>query len=210
MLCDSAEELSSLACARYLFLDPPAGGNGMEEAPFASFVHFPQRGKDLGEKMWNAAATAFRLGAMRVVLVGGDCPALSALRVRQAFRELREGAKAVFGPSLDGGYYLVGLGCPDDRLFRNIPWSTPAVLADTVARCRGLSIPFSFLPPETDVDTFEDLTTQWEWTKAHSRPECPRTREWVTAFFVSGGDGLGGTRDRTPGSPRGPRSRREG
>jgi rSAM/selenodomain-associated transferase 1 len=195
MLGDAAEEISSVArIARYLFLDPPGTVNTLRGAPFSPFERFPQRGKDLGEKMRDAAATAFRLGATRVVIVGGDCPALAAERLRRAFRELREGAEAAFGPSADGGYYLVGLACPDERLFRKIPWSTPTVLPDTVARCRALSIPFSFLQPERDVDTGEDLHALGEWARTHARPACPRTREWITAFFGPGGGGF-------PGSP---------
>ena len=211
MLGDAADEISSVArVARYLFLDPPVAADVMREAPFSPFERFPQRGKDLGEKMWDAAATAFRLGAVRVVIVGGDCPALAAERLRRAFRELREGAEAVFGPSADGGYYLVGLAWPDERLFRRIPWSTPTVLQDTVVRCRTLSIPFSFLQPGRDVDTGEDLLALREWARTHARPACPRTREWITGFFGPGGGGFPGSTERTPGPPRGSRSRRGG
>ncbi|MGB7631728.1 MAG: TIGR04282 family arsenosugar biosynthesis glycosyltransferase [Candidatus Deferrimicrobium sp.] len=211
MLGDAAEEISSVGrIARYLFLDRPVAANAMRGAPFSSFERFPQRGKDLGEKMWDAAATAFRLGSIRVVIVGGDCPAYAAERLRSAFRELREGAEAVFGPSADGGYYLVGLACPDERLFRKFTWSTPTVLLDTVARCRALSIPFSFLSPERDVDTGKDLHALGEWARTHARPACPRTRGWITGFFGPGGGGFPGSRERTPGPPRGSRSRRGG
>ena len=211
MLGDAAEEITSLdRIARYLFLDRPAAANAAREAPFSSFERFPQRGKDLGEKMWDAAATAFRLGASCVVIVGGDCPALPAERLRLAFRELREGAEAVFGPSEDGGYYLVGLACPDERLFRKFTWSTARVLLDTAARCRALAIPFSFLPPERDVDTGDDLHALGEWARTHARPACPRTREWITGFFSPGGDGFPGSTGRTPGPPRGSRSRHGG
>jgi hypothetical protein len=211
MLGDTAEEISSVArIARYLFLDPPVAANAMREAPFSPFVRFPQRGKDLGEKMWDAAATAFRLGAMRVVIVGGDCPALTAERLRRAFRELREGAEAVFGPSADGGYYLVGLASPDERLFRGFRWSTAEVLRNAAARCRTLSAPFSFLPPGRDVDTGEDLLALREWARTHARPACPRTREWITGFFGPGGGGFPGSPGRTPGPPRGSGSRRGG
>lgn len=211
MLGDAAEEISSLArIARYLFLDRTGAANGMREAPFSSFARFPQRGRDLGEKMWDAAATAFRLGAARVVIVGGDCPALGAKRLREAFRELREGAEAAFGPSADGGYYLVGLARPEERLFRKFTWSTPTVLPDTAARCRELSIPFSFLRPERDVDTGDDLHALGEWARTHARPACPRTRGWITGFPGPEGGVFPGPPERTSGPPRGSRFRRGG
>jgi len=208
MLGDAAEEISSVGrIARYLFLDRPVAANAMRGAPFSSFERFPQRGKDLGEKMWDAAATAFRCGARRVVIVGADCPSLSAGTVRRAFLELSSGASVVFGPSVDGGYYLVGLSSPDERLFLGFRWSTAEVLRNAAARCRILSAPFSFLPPGLDVDTGEDLLVLREWAGTHARPACPRTREWITGFFGPGGGGFRGPTERTPGPRRGSRSR---
>ncbi|HWS16318.1 MAG TPA: TIGR04282 family arsenosugar biosynthesis glycosyltransferase [Candidatus Methylomirabilis sp.] len=211
MLGDTAVELFRLTrVRRYLFLDPPESADSLRGAPFSSFERFPQHGRDLGDRMWDATATAFRHGAQRVVIVGADCPSLSAARVRQAFRELSAGASVVFGPSADGGYYLVGLSLPDERLFRGFAWSTPEVLRNAAARCRALSAPFSFLPPGRDVDTGEDLLALKEWARTHAQPACPRTRRWITAFFWRGGDGSHGRRGRMPGPPRGSRSRREG
>ena len=211
MLGDAAEEVSSLdRVARYLFLDPPEAVNALRGAPFSAFERFPQRGRDLGDRMRGAAATAFRNGARRVAIVGADCPPLSAERVRQAFRELSAGASVVFGPSADGGYYLVALSSPDDRMFRGFTWSAPDVLRNAAARCRDLSAPFSFLPPERDVDTGDDLIALREWGRTHGRPACPRTRAWLSGFFRPGSGGFPGPPERTPGLPRGSRSRRGG
>jgi rSAM/selenodomain-associated transferase 1 len=211
MLRDMAGELSTLPrVRRYLFLDPPEPAEFQWGKPFSAFERFPQRGEDLGDRMLDAAATAFRRGAHRVVIVGADCPALSAGTVGRAFRELSTGASVVFGPSGDGGFYLVGLSSPDERLFRGFRWSTAEVLRNAAARCRILSAPFSFLPPARDVDIGEDLLALREWVRTHARPACPRTREWITGFFGPGGGGFPGSRERTPGPPRGSRSRREG
>jgi len=211
MLGDIAAELSSLTrVRRYLFLDPPELADSLQSPPFPAFEPFPQRGRNLGERMRGAAATAFRRGARRVVIVGADCPSLSAGTVRRAFRELSDGASVVFGPSVDGGYHLIGLSAPDDRLFRGFRWSTASVLRDAAARCRILSAPFSFLPPGRDVDTVEDLLALREWARTHALPACPRTRGWITGFFGSGGGGFPGSRERAPGLPRDSRSRRAG
>ncbi len=211
MLGDAAAELSSLSCVRrYLFLDPPSAVDSLRGPPFSAFEPFPQRGRNLGDRMRDGAATAFRRGARRVVIVGADCPSLSAGTVRRAFRELFTGASVVFGPSADGGYYLIGLSSPDERLFRGFRWSTAEVLRDAAARCRLLSAPFSFLPPGRDVDTGEDIFALREWARGHARPACPRTRGWITGFFGPGDGGSHGSPERTPGPPRGSRSRRGG
>lgn len=211
MLRDTAGEVSTLPrVRRYIFLDPPEPADFPWEKPFSAFERFPQRGEDLGDRMRDAAEIAFRRGARRVVIVGGDCPALSAGTVRRAFGELSTGASVVFGPSVDGGFYLVGLSSPDERLFRGFRWSTAEVLRSAAARCRTLSVPFSFLPPGRDVDTGEDLIALREWVRTHARPACPRTREWITGFFGPGGGGFPGSPEETPCPPRGSRSRRGG
>jgi rSAM/selenodomain-associated transferase 1 len=180
LLADTAEEVSSLKrVRRYLFLDPPDSVERVARGPFAEFERLPQRGADLGARMLDAASLAVRRGARRVVIVGADCPALSSGHVRRAFRELREGAGAVFGPSADGGYYLVGLSWPDPRLFEGIPWGTGAVLRETVARCRAACVTYSFLPPERDVDTQADLRALRAWAASRALPRCRRTREWL-------------------------------
>jgi len=205
MLGDTAAEMSALTrVRRYLFLDPPESVDYLPGLPFSAFEPFPQRGRNLGDRMRDGAATAFRRGARRVVIVGADCPSLSAGTVRRAFRELSTGASFVFGPSADGGYYLVGLSSQDERLFRGFRWSTTEVLRNTAARCRILSAPFSFLPPGRDVDTGEDLLALREWTRTHALPKCPRTRGWITGFFGRGSGGFPGSLERTPGPPRGP------
>jgi hypothetical protein len=193
MLGDMADEVSILPrVRRYLFLDPPESVARLRRKPFCAFEQYPQRGRDLGDRMRGAAAIAFRGGARRVVIVGADCPSLSAGTVRRAFRELSTGASVVFGPSTDGGYYLVGLSSPDERLFRGFRWGTEEVLRTAAARCRSVSEPFSFLPPERDVDRWEDVLALRAWTRKHARPACPRTRGWITGFFPPGGGGYPG------------------
>ncbi len=60
----------------------------------------------------------------------------------------------VLGPSVDGGYYLIGLIEPQPALFRAIPWGTAAVLAQTRARIAGCGL--RLLKPLRDVDTARD------------------------------------------------------
>ena len=190
LLADSAEEMAALRFVRrYLFLDPPESAGRVTGGPFAAFEPLPQRGGNLGSRMLGAASLAFRRGAVRAVIVGADCPALTAGRVRQAFRELRDGAEAVFGPSADGGYYLAGLCSPGTHLFEGIPWGTGTVLRETAARCRAAGAAFSLLPPERDVDRYEDLLALREWAASRTSPRCRRTREWLTAFFAPGREG---------------------
>ena len=64
---------------------------------------------------------------------------------------------AVLGPCYDGGYYLVGLREPHPELFRDIPWSTAAVLQRTLETAEKNAIKTKLLQRWNDLDTFEDL-----------------------------------------------------
>ena len=67
----------------------------------------------------------------------------------------------VLGPSLDGGYYAVGLRAsawPRARgLFAEAPWSTSELFVWTRARAASLKLDCAGLPPWYDVDRPADL-----------------------------------------------------
>jgi glycosyltransferase A (GT-A) superfamily protein (DUF2064 family) len=73
-------------------------------------------------------------------IVGSDIPDLTAAHVRAAFKRLGE-ADFVFGPSRDGGYWLVGAraGALARGRFRHVRWSSAHALADSMAGLRKLA-----------------------------------------------------------------------
>lgn len=162
MLRDTAAAIGRARCARHLFLDPPGREGRFRGGPFRGFRLHDQGDGDLGVRMSRAIETVLAGGALRVAVVGADCPSLSARRLAEAFRELREGADAVFGPTPDGGFYLAGFSRFPRALFGpGVAWGTETVLETVVRRCRRRGIAYSLLPPERDIDTPEDL----EWLK---------------------------------------------
>ncbi|HSL91141.1 MAG TPA: TIGR04282 family arsenosugar biosynthesis glycosyltransferase [Candidatus Limnocylindrales bacterium] len=182
LLADAAGEAAILrGVRRYLFFAPPEGRTHFLASSFSRFLLREQAAGDLGERMARAAEEAFAGGARRVVLIGADCPALSAARIRTAFGELADAADAVFGPAGDGGFYLAGLNGPAPSLFRGIEWSTPTVLASVLSRCRRSGMTYALLPVESDVDTGDDLAGLRRWARTHRRPPCLRTRRWLRA-----------------------------
>lgn len=141
-----------------------------------SYPLFPQQGKDLGERMANAFDTAFTHGYQGVAIIGSDSPDLPLAFIENAFANLTNGKAAVFGPSEDGGYYLVALGEMHAELFRGIEWSRNDVLAKSLGKAAEAGIRVALLPGWYDVDTIEDL----------QRPElrdrendAPLTREFI-------------------------------
>ena len=114
-----------------------------------------QAAGDLGERMRVALENAL-VNHATALLVGTDCPALTARHLRQAERALREGDDAVFVPCEDGGYALVGLTRADATLFDGIAWGGDQVMSDTRARLQQLGWRWRELETLWDVDRPED------------------------------------------------------
>ncbi len=112
---------------------------------------WPQGRGDLGQRMGRALARH-----RRAVLIGCDIPGIAPADIAQAFRALRRGAGAVFGPAEDGGYWLVGLGPRRPAApFARVRWSHRETLSDSIANCRGHRV--ALVRTLRDVDTAEDL-----------------------------------------------------
>jgi rSAM/selenodomain-associated transferase 1 len=110
----------------------------------------------LGERMAHAFAEAFAAGAGRVVVIGTDCPGLTADLLRLAFEQLAT-HDLVVGPAADGGYYLLGMNKLHSCLFANKQWSTDSVLSATLADAEQLGLRVAQLSTLADVDSGSDL-----------------------------------------------------
>jgi rSAM/selenodomain-associated transferase 2/rSAM/selenodomain-associated transferase 1 len=120
----------------------------------------PQVGGDLGARMDNGFAQAFRAGADKVVLVGTDCPGITSTILRNAF-DLLGFFDLVLGPARDGGYYLIGLRREAPELFCDVPWGMATVASRTLKRAKELGLRAVTVDPLVDVDRPEDLAV-WE------------------------------------------------
>jgi len=110
---------------------------------------------DLGARMLDACARTLS-AARHVILIGTDCPALTASHLRQAARALAEGYDAVLIPAEDGGYTLIGLSRCDAALFHDIEWGSAKVMATTRERLRRLQWRWKELEVLWDIDRPED------------------------------------------------------
>ena len=168
------------------FLDEP-GAAAFFQTQFPQLESRPQRGADLGARMAAAFSESFERGFGQVAIIGTDLPDLPVAQIVQAFAHLDEPrVDAVFGPSVDGGYYLVGLKRLWPELFQGIPWSTGEVLRLSLERTAKSRILTRLLATWHDVDRSEDL----------KRPELHdeengalRTRQFLAELGIAGQHG---------------------
>lgn len=155
-LRDTTENLAGIVGGAGLVSYTPVG----DEALFAGllpegFGLVAQRGDGFGERLLAAAEDILAIGYGAVCLIDSDSPTVPAEAYAAAVAALAgAGAerRVVLGPSDDGGYYLIGMRRAWREPFREITWSTGAVLAETVARCGGAGLEVVTLPTWYDVD----------------------------------------------------------
>jgi len=112
-----------------------------------------QRGDGLDERL----AAAFADVGGPALLVGMDTPQLTGEALRAATGALLEpGCDAVLGPTLDGGYWTVGLRAPRADAFVGVPMSRADTCDRQHARLLGLGLRVTTLGVLRDIDTFAD------------------------------------------------------
>lgn len=116
---------------------------------------FPQEGNDLGTRMANAVEKALGNGSKSCLLMGSDHPYIRREDVCEA-EEALANADVVFGPSKDGGFWLVGLKKPFPELFEKKFYGEGPVLEQAIASCRAHGRTFALACESSDIDIPDD------------------------------------------------------
>jgi uncharacterized protein len=153
----------------------PAEATGWFEARVPARCRvLPQAGATLGDRLAHAFRAHAAEGYERIALRGTDSPTLPQARIEAAFAAL-ERADLALCPDRDGGYNLIALRAPCDRLFA-LEMSTESVLEQTRKQAVRLGLRCELLPPHHDVDVIEDL----ERIRSEVSVEfTPRTLAWL-------------------------------
>lgn len=121
-----------------------------------------QQGSDLGERLFHALQRTLQQSEY-VVIVGSDVPSLGGDDLVAAVEKLASGYDAVFSPTEDGGYGLVGVRRVATQLFSNIDWGTSRVMEQTRQQLVRLGWRWHELPTCWDLDRPEDLARLAGW-----------------------------------------------
>lgn len=149
-------------------------------SPWVSFVDgwWQQPAGDLGHRL-DAGFKQFHNANAPVLAVGTDCLELDADGIREALTRLLN-CDAVFGPTGDGGYYLVGTSRYLPGFFDAIRWSSSDTLRDHLARCRDHNWRTELLPQLDDIDTGAD----WEAYRARTGGRASEPRLPTVAVVI--------------------------
>ena len=157
-LVDWCNALSTISTAhRVIAYTPPESLNALQTLIGEAPIYVLQQGASLGERLINAACWAYDQGYAKFLFVGSDSPTLPIQYLEHALH-LLESRDVVIGPSVDGGYYLIGFSKQGasvsiPTIFEGITWSTEIVFRQTLGKIQETNMQLGLLPPWYDVDT---------------------------------------------------------
>lgn len=141
-----------------LCVSPTKQHSVWQDLPISSAIFWSEQGEgDLGERLAKATQRVTDKGEA-VLLIGTDCPGLTAARLREAAAALNS-HNACLLPVSDGGYALLGLQKHLPSLFEAMPWSRASVAELTQQRILAEGWTLKALESLHDIDEPQDL--QW-------------------------------------------------
>lgn len=166
-LKDLAEIYRQTDAHLYVAYTPDSGWEQLK-AVFPPAGYIPQKGKDLGERMYRAIRKVMDLGYESVILTGADLPLLTKAHLDSGFDALEEHDIAL-GPTSDGGYYLIGMKKPHKEVFRVEGYGGSTVFENTLSAAKEAGLSVGLAQSCDDVDTPEDL---WCLSKTAEPQSC--------------------------------------
>jgi len=128
--------------------------------PYYLFTEKEQVGKSFGERFSNAIKAVFEKGFDSVITVGNDTPQLRKHHILQAANEIHKN-KCVVGPSVDGGFYLMGVSKKQfgEISFLDLPWQTKSLEKTISLQFAAAQTEVIKLEILLDIDSTSDLKT---------------------------------------------------
>jgi uncharacterized protein len=171
MLADTLAVMAQVEADPWVCFAPPDAHPRMARlAPGCGLL--AQVEGDLGDRLAACFATLLDGGAERVVIVAADTPQVPRVTYEAAFALLDQ-VDVVLGPTVDGGYYLVGAKAALPELFVGVPMGTEVVLQMTIQRAVQRRLRIGTVPVVRDLDRPEDLRAA---LAAGELDASPRTR----------------------------------
>jgi len=157
-LKDIIEKVNRLSVPFFIYFTPNNKKRDFERLLGNNLTYVPQIGDDLGQILYYGFRASLKMGYISAIALASDVPDLPESILDEAVLKLKT-FDSVIGPSIDGGYYLIGLqkNAVRKKLFQGITWSTEKVYAQTMNKIEEEKISCYPLTPWGDVDVIDDL-----------------------------------------------------
>ena len=110
---------------------------------------------DLGQRIGHVLEKTIRESGCGVVM-GSDVPHISGKILSQVHARVSN-RENVVGPTVDGGFYILGLHELSCGIFNRVDWGSNQVLSQLLANLDSLGMDIEFCRKLRDIDTWSDL-----------------------------------------------------
>jgi len=126
--------------------------------PYFHFSEKEQTGATFGERYTNAIQFVYDQGFDNIITIGNDTPHLQTSQILETANKLKANP-IVLGPSLDGGFYLLGLNKAhfNANTFLKLPWQTSSLTKSIERLLSVKKIEVLFLDILSDIDSVSDI-----------------------------------------------------
>ncbi|MFK7905151.1 MAG: DUF2064 domain-containing protein [Chitinophagales bacterium] len=143
--------------------------------PVLSSCSSAQTGDSFGERLANAIESVYAKGYQKVIVIGNDCPSISADLLLEVSQEL-ENERLILGPSTDGGVYLIGItkNAYNRQKFIALPWQESNLQSEWQNYANQVSTKINWLQSHFDIDNTTDFKRLIKTLPFHSllRKQC--------------------------------------
>jgi uncharacterized protein len=157
-IADALAKAASLRPSK-LVITARAGGDATRSPYFRTLARryraevVDQGSGSLGQRMARALALFAAEGAL---LIGTDTPSVPREILARCLT-MAQRRRVVIAPSLDGGYWAVGVRGAMPPIFSGIRWGGGGVFAATIYRLRAAQVSYTLGPAWYDVDRWSDV-----------------------------------------------------
>jgi rSAM/selenodomain-associated transferase 1 len=177
LLKDTLTLAQSLRDVNIVVMCPAEDVSALEEFTGGHARVVAQRGHGLAAALTSVFAEFAAGGRQRVIAFNSDTPHLPCSVLVSAFEMLAE-RDVVIGPTLDGGYYLVGATSCYPSLFDGDGMGTNSALDTLLARARTLQLSIGLTDAFYDIDVEADLSRLSAELKV-APDRAPQTAAWL-------------------------------
>lgn len=125
--------------------------------PFYIFDEKKQAGNTFNEKLLSAIAYGFDKGHDKLIVIGNDCPQLTAKDILIADEKLNNN-DFIIGPTYTGGLYFIGLTKNVDyqNFITSIEWQTGTVVERAISFLHDFEVDYYLLSTLSDFNDIND------------------------------------------------------
>ena len=180
---DLLKNLEKLQYEKIICYHPKNASDEIKKWLGTDYIYLPQTGRNLGERLKNGFIQGFENGFTKLIAIGSDSPDMNIDFFNDAIKNL-DSCDTVIGPSIDGGYYLIGFKKNSfyPEVFDDIPWSTEFVYKKSLDSINKANLKVHILPLWHDVDTIEDLFNLYK-NNQNTEFKDSQTIEFLSRFF---------------------------